>query len=528
MKKSIRKFIFSNITTASLAGYIGGALTLVLALVAMLTKNDALIAGIIGVGALTVVATAVLSFGAAKKVNDAVSAPIEQISKGEEAKEDEETPVELSEAVKAITASNAGKAEASAYIARISEGNFSAEIPEALLSDELGQSFVTLRETINRAFGNLYNGASDVNADGEQISGVSVSLSRGAAEQAGTLQELSSSVSRVKDTVIRNAENAREANRIVAEASAELEEGTAHMKALLTAMDNINKSTEQITEFVKVIEDIAFQTNILALNSSVEAARAGEAGKGFAVVAVEVKNLATRSQEAAQETTAVIEEGGRSVRDGLGKTDKTAQSLSALAEETKEISRLINIISQACDEQSDSIIKIDAGVDQINASVASTNTAAQECVSSAQKLAARSSRLKSEIGSFRFGKVTAPAAPVVKEAPKPVVKEAPKPVAAEAPKPVVKEAPKPVVKEAPKAVVKEAPKAVESAPAEEKPVEEKKVEVKAEVKAEPVKAPAPKPVAAPRTAPRMSAPRTTSVPDSYANAEFVETPDNKY
>ena len=276
------------------------------------------------------------------------------------------------------------------------------------------------------------------------------------------------------------------------------------MKALLTAMDNINKSTEQITEFVKVIEDIAFQTNILALNSSVEAARAGEAGKGFAVVAVEVKNLATRSQEAAQETTAVIEECVRSVRDGLGKTDKTAQSLSALAEETKEISRLINIISQACDEQSDSIIKIDAGVDQINASVASTNTAAQECVSSAQKLAARSSRLKSEIGSFRFGNVTAPAAPAIKEAPKPAVKEAPKPV------------------------VKEAPKAVESAPAEEKPVEEKKVEVKAEVKAEPVKAPAPKPVTAPRTAPRMYAPRTTSVPDSYANAEFVETPDNKY
>lgn len=501
MKKNIRKFISLNITTASLAGYIGGALTLILGIVCLLTKNNALLMGVIGVSALTVIGTAVLSLGASKKINNAVSAPVEQISKGVDAKENEETPVELSTAVKILNASNIGKAEATEYIAKISQGDFSAEIPEGLLSDELGHSFITLRDTINRAFSNIYSGASDVNADGEQISGASATLSLGASQQAGTLQELSASVSKVKDTVIRNAENAREANKIVAEASAELEEGTVHMKALLEAMNNINKSTEQITEFVKVIEDIAFQTNILALNSSVEAARAGEAGKGFAVVAVEVKNLATRSQEAAQKTTAVIEECVRSVHDGLGKTDKTAKSLSALAEETREISRLINIISRACDEQSESIIKIDAGVEQINVSVANTNTAAQECASSAQKLAVRSGRLKSEIGSFRFGDVSAS---TPKEETKPVVKEIPNPAPKEAPKPAPKEAPKPAPKETAKPAPKETPKPV--------------------LKDEPEKSTAP--VA--KTAPKMSALRAAAVPDSYANAEFVETPDNKY
>lgn len=593
MKKSIRKFISESVMTASLAGIIGGAVTLILGIISMLTENSSLLVGVVIAAALTAVISAALSAAARKKLGDTVAAPVEQMARGSRIKLNNDTPDELCEAAKLVSFATEGRLEAAAYISKISQGDFTAEIPEKIRTNEMGKSFAALSDSMNRAFGNIYSGAEDVNAGGEQISGASYTLSLGAAEQADTLQRLSVSVGSVKDTVITNAENAREANRIVSETAAELEAGTAHMKALVTAMDNINNSTEQITEFVKVIEDIAFQTNILALNSSVEAARAGEAGKGFAVVAVEVKNLAERSQEAAKETTAVIEECVKNVRDGLGKTSRMAKSISAAAAETKEISRLINVISRTCDEQSDSIIKINTGVEQINASVQNTNSAVRECVNSAQQLAERSSRLKSEIGNFRFKESSAPAAPVSFEEQKPASAAPEGEVKPSVPAPKAepkreakrtgllssakKTAPAAAVKSEP---VKEVKRAAFSAPkTEEKPSPvkaEPKKEISAPVKEtpkpEPVKeAPkpavssgkplasasdfkpaktseAPKPLAsasnfksakapeAPKPAasrPNLSSAsnlsgRASTIRDSYANAEFVETPDNKY
>ena len=422
MKKSIKKFISANVTLASIAGVIGGAVTLVLAIMCKTTGNDGLMTGVIAAAAVTAIGSLVLSAAASGKLRSGIADPVELIAQGKAVKPQEEVPEEIAKASEAVKFASEGRTAAAEYIARIAEGDFAAEIPEKVRFGEIGESLEKLSVNINRAFGSIYDGANAVNTDGQQVSGVSMTLSLGASEQADTLNALTRNVSEIKDTVLKNAENAHEANRIVEEASAELETGTEYMRALVSAMDNINKSTEEISEFVKVIEDIAFQTNILALNSSVEAARAGEAGKGFAVVAMEVKNLATRSQEAAQQTTAVIEECVRNVRAGLGKTEHTAKSIASVVQETKEISRLIGIISSACDEQSESIVKIDTGVERINAVVQHTNNAAQECVNSAQQLAARSGRLKSEIGTFRFKEVGAAAKAPVTE---PVLKAEP-------------------------------------------------------------------------------------------------------
>ena len=167
MKKSIRKFIFSNITTASLAGYIGGALSLILGVVCMLTKNDALLIGVIVASALTVIGTVVLSLGASKKINDAVSVPVEQISKGDDVTEDEETPVELSEAVMVFNASNAGKKEASEYQTEHlsttgpvdSENLHMTEILERAISvgNSISQSSVNVNIGMNESTETVYN-----------------------------------------------------------------------------------------------------------------------------------------------------------------------------------------------------------------------------------------------------------------------------------------------------------------------------------------------------------------------------------
>ena len=541
MKKSIRKFITESVSNAALAGIAGGVVTLILAIVCMITDNSGLIMGVIAAAALTAIGSAVLSISSAKKLNNCISTPVEQMAEGKNVVVSEQMPQEIGDAADAVNFATAGRIAAAGYIAKIAEGDFTAEIPESIRTNEMGQSFTRLSENINRAFGNIYSGAEAVNSDGEQVTGASMTLSIGAEEQAGTLRELTYSVSEIKDSVIKNAENAHEADRIVAEAATELETGTAYMKALVKAMDNINKSTEEISNFIRVIEDIAFQTNILALNSSVEAARAGEAGKGFAVVAMEVKNLATRSQEAAQETTAVIEECLRNVREGLGKTEQTAKSITAVADETKEISRLIGIIRSACDSQSDSIVKIDSGVERINSVMQNTSTAAQECAATARQLAARSGDLKSEIGSFRFNgsavrTASAPKAEVSAPAPKAASLPKAEPKPAEAPVPTAAPAPKPVPKApvfAPKAA--SAPKSeptaapapeVKAAPAPKAPAFVPRTPAATPKAAAPA---APKAPAAPvKAAPPAARPMRQASSDSYANAEFVETPDNKY
>ena len=542
MKKTIRKLISEGINGVAAIGIGGGAVTAVLAVLYLVTQNNAFLFAVIAASALTALISAAMSASSTGKLNRGIAIPVEKMSKGEPVQDSFDIPQELSSAPgDAKINLDGGAAE---FIAKIADGDFTAKIPEKLKGGPMGDSLSKLSCNINRIFGSMYSGAEEVNNSGEQMSGASMSLSLGAAEQEDTLKRLTSSVGEVKGTVMTNAENAREANRIVASATGELETGTEHMKALVVAMDNINKSTEEITEFIKVIEDIAFQTNILALNSSVEAARAGEAGKGFAVVATEVKNLATRSQEAAQETTAVIEECVRNVREGLAKTQRTAKSIAAVEEETKEISRLINIISCACDEQADAIIKIDEDVERISSGVQNTNIAAQECVNSAQLLATRSGALKSEIGGFRFSAELGNKAPEIKplaeeKAPvepvkAPEVKPAPqRPVSRPvppAPKPVAKvPTPKPVAKAEPqKPIVKtEPPKPIAKAETQ-KPVT-KAEPPKPVTKAEPSK-PAAKPMTwgetkqEPKPAP---APRKVR-DDSYANAEFVEVPDNKY
>lgn len=519
MKKTIRQLVSESIRNSSMAGIAGGAITAALGVAAAVTGNTSLLTGVIAVGAVTATASVALFVMSSKKLDEGVTVPIEQISRGDEVTVSEAVPSEVSEAGMAVNFAKEGRLAAAQYIAKIADGDFTAEIPEKIKTNEMGASFMKLSENINRAFGNIYNGAEAVNTDGQQVSGVSMSLSVGAAEQAGTISELSDSIGEVKESVLKNTENAHNADRIAEEVSAELEESIAYMKSLVSAMDNIHKSTEEISGFIKVIEDIAFQTNILALNSSVEAARAGEAGKGFAVVAMEVKNLATRSQEAAQQTTAVIEECVRNVKEGLGKTTRAEKSISSLASETKEISRLIGVIKEACDCQSESIIKINSGVERINASVQNTNNAAQECVASVQKLTSRSGMLRSEIGNFRFKEDgsapvktaaatavsrPAPVAEIKKSAPMTPMKKAEQPKAAEEVK-----KPEPVKAPAP---------AVTRRPAPIRATEIKKSEP---VKATEINKPEPpKPIQRPAPARGNS--------DSYANAQFVETPDTKY
>mgnify|MGYP004596215999 CR=1 FL=1 len=473
MKKSIREIITAHTLLICNAGIAGGALTLILAVVALITGAKITIVLISAAAVITALLGFISGKTAVKRLNAVISVPVEELA--ESGKTDvTNAPGEIEDIAARINSVKTVDNAVIAVLTKLADGDFSVKADGLSDSNEVSVLVKRLVGRIETALSSAA-GTADFAKNGlRAVSDASSQLSVQAARQSAGLSELSDTIQKIEETVTDNAANAREANRFAAAATSDVEAGTGHMRELLSAMDNINKSTDEIAKFIKVIEDIAFQTNILALNSSVEAARAGEAGKGFAVVATEVKNLATRSQDAAQQTNDLIRSCVESVKRGSEKTAATAKALDAVSSETKSIAGLVDEICRTCEQQLGSIGAVNTSITEISSAVQLTESAAARCGESV-----------SAIESGAKPVFTAP-----KFAPKPAA-PAPKP-AAPAPKPAAP-APKPVAP---------APKPAAPAP---KPA-----------------APAPKPVA-PAPKPVVAAP----VPDTFSS-EFRDIPDSKY
>lgn len=244
--------------------------------------------------------------------------------------------------------------------------------------------------------------AKQVASGADQVSAGAQALSQGATEQASAIEELSASLSEIADQVKRNAENAKTANAKAVSAGDSLTVCTEQMNQMVGAMDNISDRSTQISKIIKVIDDIAFQTNILALNAAVEAARAGEAGKGFAVVADEVRNLASKSANAAKDTTHLIEETIVAVHNGTNIVALTSSSLNESAQATHEVVRLIEKISDASNQQADSVAQVNIGVDQISAVVQTNSATSEESAAASEELSAQAHGLQNLTGQFKL------------------------------------------------------------------------------------------------------------------------------
>jgi len=234
-----------------------------------------------------------------------------------------------------------------------------------------------------------------------QVASSSQSLAEGSSEQASSLEETSSSLEEMAAQTRQNANNAEQAEGAVKETSRVVKDGVESMQRMNSAINEIKDSSNETSKIIKTIDDIAFQTNLLALNAAVEAARAGEAGKGFAVVAEEVRNLAQRSAEAAQNTSQLIEKSQENANNGVSVADEVATQLSSIKDSSEKVNTLIAEITAASREQAQGIDQVNTAVSEMDKVVQQNAADSEESASAAEELSSQAAEMERMVAGLK-------------------------------------------------------------------------------------------------------------------------------
>lgn len=266
----------------------------------------------------------------------------------------------------------------------------------------LWDSLKTIRHKLTQVMRDISRVANQVDSGAYQVSAGLQTLSQGTMEQSVSIDGLVSYVTELSSQIKDSSARCHDASSLVDKANGFAAEADTRMAELIESTKNIDQSSTKIVSIIKTIEDIAFQTNILALNASIEAARAGSAGKGFSVVAEEVSSLAARSSEAAKNTGVLIGRSMEDVKTGTASTNHAISAVQIINECIQSIKDLTDEIALASTHQSEMITSVEAGIKDISKVVQANSSAAGESAEVSKELSNQANTLNNLIGQFRI------------------------------------------------------------------------------------------------------------------------------
>jgi methyl-accepting chemotaxis protein len=269
--------------------------------------------------------------------------------------------------------------------------------------DEVGR----MADALNRAIENLdaalqevADSASNASSSSQELAAAAESIASGAQEQAASLEETSASLEEITATVRQTADNAKQANQLAAGSKDSALQGQEVVSNAITAMSEISAASAKISDIISTIDEIAFQTNLLAVNAAVEAARAGDEGRGFAVVASEVRSLAQRSAVAAKEIKVLIQDSLRKVDAGSGLVNRSGETLQGIVGSVKRVTDIVGEIAAASGEQSTGIEQVNTAMTQMDQVTQSNSAQTEELSATAQALSEQAAHLMELVSTF--------------------------------------------------------------------------------------------------------------------------------
>nr|WP_297457427.1 methyl-accepting chemotaxis protein [uncultured Halomonas sp.] len=290
------------------------------------------------------------------------------------------------------------------HFEKMAAGDLSARI-ERRGDNEIGKLFAALtrmQEGLSRTVGKVRHGSQSIHAGSQSIARGNTDLSSRTEQQAASLEETASSMEQLTSTVSQNADNARQASQLAQSASQTAERGGSVVGQVVDTMREISTRSHKVVDIIDVIDSISFQTNILALNASVEAARAGEQGRGFAVVAGEVRNLASRSADAAKEIRGLIEASVERVDAGSQLVDQAGNTMGDIVSAVQRVNDIMDEIAAASQEQSNGIGQVNLAITEMDQVTQQNARLVQQASSAANALEREANVLREAVALFRL------------------------------------------------------------------------------------------------------------------------------